>query len=151
MARTHPLAGRPAITGQDLRAHTIITSPTPPAETAWFVKRLFGRKTPPEIDVLSFPLTEAVMDAARAGMGVAIMSEWIASSYLTDDAVVVKRFSGRPLRRPWRIAYRRGAATTAKKLRGLLETQAPRVTHHFVAPPRGVRGRAPATSQEYRV
>jgi LysR family transcriptional regulator for metE and metH len=131
VARSHPLARATAITADDLRTNVIITSPTPPAEAAWFLKNVFGRKTP-QLDFLSFPLTEAVMDAARAGMGVAVMSEWIASTYLADDALIVKRFAGKPLRRPWRIAYRREAAVTAKKLRGFLETQAPRVAVHDV-------------------
>jgi LysR family transcriptional regulator for metE and metH len=147
VARSHPLARRAAITADDLRSNVIITSPTPPAEAAWFLKSVFGRKTP-ALDFLSFPLTEAVMDAARAGMGVAVMSEWIASTYLADDALVVKRFAGKPLRRPWRIAYRKEAAATAKRLRGLLETQAPRVAVQdaaMLAASRSSRTRAPTS------
>jgi LysR family transcriptional regulator for metE and metH len=131
VARSHPLAQRAALTAGDLRANVLITSPAPAAETSWFLKSVFGRKVP-ALDFMTFPLTEAVMDAARAGMGVAIMSEWIASTYLGDDAIVVKRFAGRPLMRPWRIAYRKDAALAAKKLRGLLGTQAPRAAANQV-------------------
>ena len=46
------------------------------------------------------------MDAARAGMGVAVLSEWMASGYVERGDLVVRRLASRPLRRPWRIAYR---------------------------------------------
>jgi LysR family transcriptional regulator for metE and metH len=40
---------------------------------------------------------------------------------------VVKRLASGPLRRPWRIAYRREAAGTAERLVGALTSAAPRL------------------------
>lgn len=126
VAASHPLAARPSVTPRDLVEHTLITSNTPPAEQQWFASRVFGRKKP-KLKFSRFPLTEAIVDAARAGMGIAVLSEWIASVYLGSDDLVAKRLSTGPLRRPWRIAYRPEAARAADQLVAALEGSAPRV------------------------
>jgi LysR family transcriptional regulator for metE and metH len=123
---THPLAGRPSIAPQDLRQHPLITGNTPDAEQAWFMRRVFGR-TRPTLEFLRLPLTEAIVDAARAGLGIAVLSEWIASSYLAAGGLVVKRLASEPLRRPWRIAYRRDAADVARQLASAIQGVAPRL------------------------
>jgi LysR family transcriptional regulator, regulator for metE and metH len=123
----HPLAARAAITKADLEAYPLITSSlTPNPETRWFVNRVFGKKKP-KLEQLRFPLTEAIVDAARAGMGIAILSEWIASPYLNSGELELKRFAGRPLRRPWRIAFRPESAEAARLLASALEPAAPRI------------------------
>jgi LysR family transcriptional regulator for metE and metH len=126
LAPSHPLAQRPHLSAKDLQATTLITSNTPPAERKWFMTRVFGRRRP-KLDFLMLPLTEAMVDAARAGMGVAVLSEWIASSYLGAGDLLAKRLGDQPLRRPWRIAFRPSAADAASRLAGALEGLAPRV------------------------
>jgi LysR family transcriptional regulator, regulator for metE and metH len=130
VSKDHPLANQAALTKQDLYDYPIITSEqTPKAEARWFFGRALGTKSPkPKHEPLRFPLTEAIIDAARAGMGIAVMSEWIASSYLDDSSdLVLKRLNQKPLRRPWRIAYRKEMAEAAKRLASALERAAPRV------------------------
>jgi LysR family transcriptional regulator for metE and metH len=90
------------------------------------MKSVFGR-TRPKLEFLRFPLTEAIVDAARAGMGVAVLSEWIASGYLDGADLVAKRLDSMPLRRPWRIAFRKDAANAARRLGAALQGSAPRV------------------------
>lgn len=125
VAADHPLAERAAITAADLRAHTILGSTnTPEPEIRWFGHAVFGAKIP-ALDRLGLPLTEAIVDAARAGLGVAVLSEWIAAPYL-DRGLVSKRFE-RPLRRPWRIAFRPEAADRARQLAVALAGLAPRI------------------------
>jgi LysR family transcriptional regulator for metE and metH len=85
---------------------------------------VFGARTP-TLTTLRLPLTEAIVDAARAGLGIAVLSEWIASSYL-DHTLVAKRMK-KPLRRPWRIAYRPEAADRARQLAAALAGMAPRL------------------------
>jgi LysR family transcriptional regulator, regulator for metE and metH len=126
VAASHALAARPSITSRDLREHRLVTSNTPPAEAEWFLKQVFGRKRP-KLDFLRFPLTEAIVDAARAGMGIAVLSEWIASVYLHQSDLVAKRFAPEELRRPWRIAFRDEAALVARSLASALQGSAPRV------------------------
>jgi LysR family transcriptional regulator for metE and metH len=126
VAATHPLAARASMTPRDLREHPLISANTPPAEAEWFMKRVFGRARP-KLDFMRFPLTEAIVDAARAGMGIAVLSEWIASVYLDSPGLVAKRLSSEPLRRPWRIAFRDDAAGAARCLASALQGTAPRV------------------------
>jgi LysR family transcriptional regulator for metE and metH len=132
VAASHPLARARTITREDLRAHPLITSSTPPAEARWFMTSVFGRQRP-RLHFVRFPLTEAIMDAARAGMGVAVLSEWMASGYLGGGDLVVKRLAAGPLRRPWRIAYHRAIAESAVRLMAALGGSAPRLGSAAVA------------------
>lgn len=125
VASDHPLAERSSISADDLRAHTILGSTnTPEPEVRWFGHAVFGNRIP-KLDRLGLPLTEAIVDAARAGLGVAVLSEWIAAPYL-DHTLVAKRFV-RPLRRPWRLAFRPEAADRARTLAAALAGLAPRI------------------------
>jgi LysR family transcriptional regulator for metE and metH len=126
VAASHPLARARAITRDDLQAYPLITANTPAAEARWFITSVFGRRKP-RLQFLRFPLTEAIVDAARAGMGIAVLSEWIASGYLGGGDLVVKRLRSGPLRRPWRIAFRREATGTAERLLGALTSAPPRL------------------------
>jgi LysR family transcriptional regulator for metE and metH len=76
-----------------------------------------------------FPLTEAIIDAARAGMGIAVLSEWIASPYLEGgkSGLVAKRLRGKPIARPWRIAFRRDLGDAALRLAAAIEHAPPKV------------------------
>ncbi|MGK4004511.1 LysR family transcriptional regulator [Sorangium sp. So ce1036] len=127
ISASHPLAGRASLTRDDLRKSTLITGTNmPPAEAQRFMSSVFGR-TKPRLEILRFPLTEAVIDAARAGMGIAILSEWMAEVYLGGGDLLARRLSSGPLRRPWRIAYRRAAEGAVERLFAALETSAPRL------------------------
>jgi LysR family transcriptional regulator for metE and metH len=126
VSSTHPLAARRSLTPQDLRRHPLLTGNTPAGEQAWFMRRVFGRARP-ALEFLRLPLTEAIVDAARAGLGVAVLSEWIASSYVAAGGLVVKRLASEPLRRPWRMAYRREAAEVARQLAAAIQGEAPRL------------------------
>ncbi|KYF61944.1 LysR family transcriptional regulator [Sorangium cellulosum] len=126
VSTAHPLAGRASITRDDLREHPLITGATPPAEVRSFMTAVFGRRRP-RLEFLRFPLTEAIIDAARAGMGIAVLSEWMADGYLDGGDLAVKRLSSGPLRRPWRMAYRREAQDAAERLVTALDGSAPRL------------------------
>ena len=67
VARSHPLAAKKSITPADLVQYGIVTGDAPPAEIQWFVNAVFGRRRP-RFTTTTFPLTEAVFDAARAGI-----------------------------------------------------------------------------------
>ena len=124
VSRSHPLASRKSITRADLRAHPILTSPTPAAQSRWFLNRVFGR-TRPNLCFERFPLTEAIIDVARAGMGIAVLSEWIAAPHLGRGDLIAKRLASGPLRRPWRLAWRREVGPAAARLRDALASTVP--------------------------
>ena len=125
VAATHALASKPALTRADLRKYPLLTSSNTPApEAAWFTRATFGRK-PPAMKYQRLPLTEAIMEVARAGQGIAVLSEWIASRHLTQGDLVARRLDTGPLRRPWRIAYRREVADLAQRLSLVLRSAVP--------------------------
>jgi LysR family transcriptional regulator for metE and metH len=122
----HRLARAKHVTPKDLQGERLITSNAPAAEATWFKREVFGRR-PPKLDFLLFPLTEAVIDATRAGMGVGVLSEWMASPYVAEGELRVLRLQSGALRRPWRLAWRRDAADSAERLHGALAHAAPRL------------------------
>lgn len=125
MSATHPLAARGAVTPRELQGVPLIVSTaTPEPERRWFMRQVFGSGSPP-VQRYSFPLTEAVIDAARARMGVAPMSEWVAKEYLADGDLVALRLPRKQLRRPWRLAYRRDIEGSARQFASVLQTSAP--------------------------
>jgi LysR family transcriptional regulator for metE and metH len=127
VAASHPLAAVKALEPADLRAHTLITSAqTPKAEARWFFARAFGRQVP-RLKTLKFPMTEVMMDAARAGLGVAALSEWIALPYLAVGDLVVKRMKGRDLKRPWRMAFAREKEAAARTLASAIAGAVPKL------------------------
>ncbi|AKF10376.1 Transcriptional activator MetR [Sandaracinus amylolyticus] len=119
VARTHPLAARRALTPDDLRAHTLITGLAPAEEGRWFMRRVFGRARP-KLRFDRLPLTEAIIDVTRAGMGIAVLSEWIARPHLERGDLVAMRLASGPLRRGWRMAWRPEVADAAERLHAAL-------------------------------
>ncbi|NOK32910.1 LysR family transcriptional regulator [Corallococcus exercitus] len=125
VATSHPLASRRALTREDLREHTLLTGQTPAAESQWFMTQVFGRERP-RLRIERLPLTEAILDVARAGLGVAVLSEWITTPHLGRGDLVVKRLASGPLRRPWRMAWRKEVGDAALRLLAALESTVPR-------------------------
>ncbi|RKI05994.1 LysR family transcriptional regulator [Corallococcus sp. AB030] len=125
VSASHPLASRRALTREDLREHTVLTGQTPAAESHWFMTQVFGRERP-RLRVERLPLTEAILDVARAGLGVAVLSEWISTPHLGKGDLVVKRLASGPLRRPWRMTWRKEVGDSALRLLAALESTVPR-------------------------
>jgi LysR family transcriptional regulator, regulator for metE and metH len=128
LSARHPLAQERRLSPTALAGVVLITGNTPPAEARWFTRATFGRRRP-KLDILRFPLTEAIIDATRAGMGVAVLSEWIASGYVerADSELVVRRLASGRLQRPWRIAYREELSSVAERLKDALRSSVPRL------------------------
>jgi LysR family transcriptional regulator for metE and metH len=124
VSSSHPLAARPTLAARDLEAWPLVSS-APLSEALWFASTVFGRRRP-RVRHERLPLTEAVMDMARAGMGIAVVSEWVASPHLGRGDLVAKRLASGPLRRRWRLAWRRDADVPARRLAALLRSAAPR-------------------------
>jgi LysR family transcriptional regulator for metE and metH len=122
----HPLSRATHVTRAALEAEPLITGNTPAAEARWFVSAVFGRRRP-QLSYLKFPLTEAIVDAARAGMGIAVLSEWVVSQYLEQGDLRLLRLPKGPLRRPWRIAFRTDSRMVAERLQDALVGAAPRL------------------------
>jgi LysR family transcriptional regulator for metE and metH len=129
VSKSHPLAARPSLSRRDLEAYPLITSRPSPEEATWFRRRVFGRSKP-ELRFERLPLTEAIIDVARAGLGVAVLSEWVASPHLGLGGLVAKRLASGPIERPWWYAFRRDAKEPALTLLRALLATAPSRQHH---------------------
>ena len=124
VSTSHPLATRPALHRKDLTAYPLITSRPSAEERGWFVRTVFGRSKPKARFEL-LPLTEAIIDVARAGLGIAVLSEWVASPHLGLGGLVAKRLASGPLERPWHFAFRRDVKEPALTLLQALLAAAP--------------------------
>lgn len=125
LAASHPLAARSRLRVTDLRDVTLVTHDTPVAARQWFVQKVFGR-SPPKLRVERLPLTEAVFDVARAGLAVAVVSEWVALPYLNESDLLMKRLP-KKLERPWRLGFRKDSRSAALQLRTALQAMVPRL------------------------
>lgn len=137
VAASHRLAGRPALSRADLQGAPLYTSRAPTREMRWFLKPLAGGRGDPPLDYQVLPLTEAVVDFARAGLGVGVLSEWVAEPHLKRGDVVARRLDSGPIRRPWRLVWRKEVQDLAQRLAQVLQRASPRVV---ALPP--VRGRS---------
>ncbi|MEM9192596.1 MAG: LysR family transcriptional regulator [Myxococcota bacterium] len=108
VATDHPLARQPTLRPKDLADHVLLV-PNSRSDDAWFMKRVFRSQTP-RLRVERLPVTEAIVELARTGAGVGVLSEWVAGSYfrVPGSGLVLRRLSTGPLRRRWRLAHRPG-------------------------------------------
>jgi LysR family transcriptional regulator for metE and metH len=127
MAAGHRLASRPTLSRADLRGETLFTSRLPTRDMSWFNKPMHAAHEAP-LNFQALPLTEAVIDFARANMGIGVLSEWIAEPHLRRGDLVARRLAAGPLRRPWRLVWRKEVQANALRLLAVLERAAPRLT-----------------------
>lgn len=120
---SHPLARREAISRDDLCTNTLLVA-SAPAGDAWFMRKVFGGR-PRRLRAQRLPVTEALLELARAGVGVGVLSEWIVAPHLRDGRLVRKRLASGPLLRPWRLTYTRAVAKEIEPLFDALEALAP--------------------------
>ncbi len=123
VAAEHPAAE--GLTKKVLRAHPLLCS-TARNGDEWFMRTVFGSR-PPRLKVRRFAVTEAVVEFARAGLGIAVLSSWVVNAYLgTGSSLVVQRLPKGPLLRPWRLAHRPEAAPIAEPLVDAITAALPR-------------------------
>ncbi len=129
-----PLAAKKTLSREDLRSVTLLTSHLPTPSMTWFNSAVSGRGDRP-LKFQLLPLTEAMLDFARAGMGIAVMSEWLAGPHLRSGELVARRLDSGPLRRPWRILWRSEYGDAARQLIDILGGSVPRMQRLSAALP----------------
>lgn len=127
LAASHPLAARPSLNREDLEGQALYTSRAPTRDMHWFLKPLAGGRGDAPLEYQVLPLTEAVVDFARAGLGIGVLSEWVAAPHLKRGDVVARRLASGPIRRPWRLVWRKEAEAPALRLWRVLEKASPRI------------------------
>lgn len=124
VGKSHPLAGARHIERSDLAESTLLIADAR-ADDAWFLKKVFGAK-PPRLRAQRLPVTEALIELARAGAGIGVISEWIVGPHVKAGGLLAKRLARGPLLRPWHLAYRREIAKDVEPVLEALATLAPR-------------------------
>jgi LysR family transcriptional regulator for metE and metH len=100
VAKGHPLARRRWVSPEALAAEHLLVYSSVPEESFLFQKVLgpLGL-TPAKVSFIM--LTEAMIELARAGMGIGILPRWSAQRAIGSGAVVALSITRRGLRRRW--------------------------------------------------
>jgi LysR family transcriptional regulator, regulator for metE and metH len=101
VAPGHPLAARERIEPADLAAEHLIVYKTERRDSYVFTRILDPAGVEP-VRVSKVPLTEAILEMVKAGMGVAVMARWVIAPALDSGAVralgIIRRRSAATLR-----------------------------------------------------
>jgi LysR family transcriptional regulator for metE and metH len=103
VSRSHPLAGRTWLSPRELAAeHLLLYSSSP--EESFTLRSVLGPAglTPARVSFIM--LTEAMIEMAKAGLGVGVLPRWSAQSAIAARAVVALSITRRGVRRQWSAA-----------------------------------------------
>ncbi len=103
VAPGHPLAARERIQPADLAAEHLIVYKTERRDSYVFTRILDPAGVEP-VRVSKVPLTEAILEMVKAGMGVAVMARWVIAPALDSGAVRALRITRRGIIRRWSAA-----------------------------------------------
>jgi len=105
----HPLAARSHVRVVDLARQTLFAHEGTESDTRRLRTLLLQERAPmPEIQIV--PLTEAIVELVKAGLGVGLMSRWAVAPYEASGQIVTRRFTRAGLRESWSAVYRKDAA-----------------------------------------
>lgn len=100
VAKGHPLARRRWVSPADLAAeHLLVYSSVP--EESFLFQRVLGPLGLRPAKVSFIMLTEAMIELARAGMGIGILPRWSAQRAIGSGAVVALSITRKGLKRRW--------------------------------------------------
>jgi LysR family transcriptional regulator for metE and metH len=119
VAPDHPLANKSTFSQEALAAHPLYVYDAPERIRTKISDQLFAKGRPvPKVSRL--PLTDALTELSRAGLGVALVVGWAVQKYLDEGTLVARRLSGRKLSRRWAGVYD-PRAPTGGSIRVLLD------------------------------
>jgi len=125
-APTHPLAERSYIRPEDFRNETVLLYA--PKEESYVYQRIVARAGITPRAIQQIQLTEAIIELVKAGLGIAILSEWAVAPYVRSRELRAIRLTRGGHRRRWSAATLRdmsGVGYVADFIR-LLAANAPR-------------------------
>jgi len=108
MAPKHRLTQHTHIDVKDLAGETALIYP--PREESTFLQVMRKAGIEPE-RVMEIPLTEAIIELASAGAGVALLARWAVAPYAEAKKVAMRPLSSRGFRRQWHAATLRNQPT----------------------------------------
>jgi len=107
-APTHPLAARDYIRPEDLRPETLLLYAR--KEDSFVYRQVVARAGVTPRAIQQIQLTEAIIELVKAGLGVAILSEWAVAPYVRTRELRALRVTRRGCRRRWSAATLKGTS-----------------------------------------
>ncbi len=108
LAKDHPLSGRRKIMPEDLRGESLLIHATADGRHVVVDGLLASHGVRPQ-EVIRLQLTEAILEMAAAGMGVAAAARWMVESAANARGLTLISFGPQPVVRHWRCAVLRGS------------------------------------------
>jgi len=111
VARDHPLAGRQSLSVAELaREHLLLYSSSP--EESFVLQRVLAPAGHMPAKLSFIMLTEAMIEMARAGLGVAVLPRWSAEPSIAARSLLPLSITRRGIRRNWTAATLKAQAMT---------------------------------------
>lgn len=121
----HRLAKRRWLSPEDFRGENLIVHFFEPEGPTVATEFLWPAGVEPE-RILELQLTDAVLEAVKAGLGITVMAQWAVAPEVQDGSLVEVRLSRKGLKRAWHAAVpaRRAELPAVEALLELLERDA---------------------------
>jgi LysR family transcriptional regulator for metE and metH len=103
-AEAHPFAERKYLRPRDFSGETLFSYASL-AKSALYLRILRPAGIRPK-EVIEIPLTEAILEIVKAGLGIAVLARWTIQPYLGNGEFRAIPITGRGLRRRWYAATR---------------------------------------------
>ncbi|WP_437957331.1 LysR family transcriptional regulator [Sorangium sp. So ce119] len=129
---SHPLAARPYVTVVELGREKLLTHDAPRSDVERLRELIASERAPMPL-ATSVPLTDALVDLVKAGLGVGLVSRWAVAPSIARGEVVARRFTRDGLPERWTAVYRADAAARFPLARFAELLRAP---SSLIAPPR---------------
>lgn len=108
LSPSHPLAKRPFVSAVELGRETLFAHDAPRADVER-LRDLIAAERASMPRVVPIPLTDALVDLVKAGLGVAIVSRWAVAPAEARGEIVARRLTRAGLAERWSSVYRRDA------------------------------------------
>jgi LysR family transcriptional regulator, regulator for metE and metH len=102
----HPLAGKPYLRPRDFSGETLYSYPS--LATSPVYQRMLRTAGLRPKEVSEIPLTAAILQLVKNGLGVAVLAHWIVQPYLANGQYLSFPITARGLRRKWCAVVRNG-------------------------------------------
>jgi LysR family transcriptional regulator, regulator for metE and metH len=110
LSPSHPLAARPYVSAVELGRETLFAHEAPRSDVER-LRELIAAERALMPRAVPIPLTDAMVELVKAGLGVAIVSRWAVAPWEKRGEIVTRRFTRGGLNEAWSAVYRRDAAS----------------------------------------
>lgn len=108
-APDHPLAQRPYVSAAELAKQTLLSQDAPRGDVER-LRDLIASERAAMPEVHRVPLTDAMVELVKSGVGVGLVSRWAVAPYVARGEIVTRRFTRGGLPERWSAVYRSDAA-----------------------------------------